>query len=238
LIVGIVAAQNCAKITVRKEVKDVSENEWRVIIETIQSAQTTRDPNSRNGLSIWEEAANQHNVMAPVIHWSCTFFPWHRIFLRDVERKLQQIHPDFFFPYWDSAEEWNRADNSIVWQKFGRNGNPVSGDIFGGARLRGHDGSALKRGWSTLNRRLVSKDTYNEQYQRSLREGGFENWAQEMEILHGTVHIRVGENNSQMSAMYAPLDPLFYLHHGHFDFLWTTAQGGWTANRLPLDSQF
>jgi hypothetical protein len=59
-----------------------------------------------------------------------------------------------------------------------------------------------------------------------------------MEILHGKLHIRVGENNSQMSSKFAPLDPIFYLHHAHFDFLWTTAQAGWNANRMPLDSRF
>jgi tyrosinase len=238
LLAGFALAQNCQRITVRKEVYDVTDSEWNMIIDTIQKAQTTRDPNSRGGLSIWEEAANQHNVLASRVHWSCTFYPWHRIFMVDVERKLQQINPDFFFPYWDSAREWDRADASLVWQKFGRNGNPITGDIFGGRRLRGHDGSALKRGFETLNRRLVSRETYNEKYQRSLTEGGFEGWAQEMEVLHGTLHIRVGERNSQMSGMFSPLDPVFYLHHGHLDYLWVVAQAGWTANGLPLDSQF
>ncbi len=78
----------------------------------------------------------------------------------------------------------------------------------------------------SLNRQLISRETYNEKYQRSLLEGGFERWSEEVEILHGTLHTLVGENNGQMSSMYSPLDPIFYLHHGHIDYLCMNAQAG------------
>jgi hypothetical protein len=41
-----------------------------------------------------------------------------------------------------------------------------------------------------------------------------------------------------MASNFSPLDPIFYLHHAFVDYLWVKAQAGWTAQGLPLDSQF
>ena len=79
LVAGLAIAQNCGRTTTRKEVNDLTDAEWNVIVETIQKAQTTRDPNSPTGLSIWEEAARVHDQLSPQIHWNCVFFPWHRL---------------------------------------------------------------------------------------------------------------------------------------------------------------
>ena len=69
----------CPKTTIRKEVNDVSESDWKMIVETIQKAQQTPEKDDPDNLSVWEAAADLHNELAEgTIHNSCMFFFWHR----------------------------------------------------------------------------------------------------------------------------------------------------------------
>lgn len=36
----------------------------------------------------------------------------------------------------------------------------------------------------------------------------------------------------------SPIDPIFYLHHTYYDFLWDQAQAGWKANRRTSNISF
>lgn len=231
-----VTAQQCSKVTVRKEVNDLTDAEWDTFISTIQQAQTQRDPNT--GLTLWEQAADLHNSLSGSIHWNCVFFFWHRLFLQQMEQKLQEINPNFFFPYWDSSREWDRADESIVFQRVGRNGMPVSNDIFNGAALIGSKNTPLRRDYSSLNGKLVALETYNDLFTQSLTNGGFEKWSQDAELSHGVLHISVAGVDGQMKTMWSPLDPIFYMHHGHMDYLWMQAQAGWKSANLGDGAQY
>jgi tyrosinase len=235
LFLVTVSAQQCTKIVTRKEVTTLTAAEWDTFVSTIQRAQTTRDTEFPN-LSVWEAAAHVHNLASREIHWTCLFFPWHRAFLASMEQKLQKLNPSFSFPYFDSGRVATSASSSIIWSKIGANyGSPVRGDIFGGRRLNGGYNIAIRREAGASLNQQVSTVLYSNLLQRSLTSGnrGFSDWAQNMEIYHGNLHIAVGGGYGQMSGMFSPLDPLFYMHHAFFDYMWFVAQNQWAASRLP-----
>ena len=121
--------QNCKKTTIRKEINDVSDSEWKMIVETIQKAQNTPEKDHPDQISVWEAGADLHKELSAssteTIHGSCLFLFWHRVFLVEMEKNLQDINPDFFFPYWDSAKQWGDIENAPVWKYFGTKGNPI-----------------------------------------------------------------------------------------------------------------
>ena len=238
-LMGIALGANCGKMTVRKEASDVSDSEWRMIVDTIQKAQLKPEEGDPDGYSVWEAGADLHRDVADPnakarVHNSCMFFFWHRMFLIEMEKSLQEINPDFFFPYWDSPKEWGTIDASPVWKHLGGRGTPVPNDIFNGEGFKlKQNRKQLGRTSRSLNESLVPSEVYDNMLADNLKtNGGYAQWHTDAEITHGSVHIAIGGLQGQMSMMASPLDPLFYLHHGHFDYLWLQAQVQWNAKGL------
>ncbi|KAJ2998111.1 hypothetical protein HDV02_004788 [Globomyces sp. JEL0801] len=236
IVLATVAAQQptCGKVTYRKEVSDMTAQEWKVFVDTIRTA---------NNRGIWIAAANTHSSMNPQIHWNCNFYFWHRRFLLDIEKKLQAINPAFFFPWWDSPTTVNSVSRAALWNHIGTFGTPVRNNPFGASILRTDDNSnqPLIRDIPSLeylNGQLPAQTLYDSYTQQSLRRGGFSYWSQRSEATHGVLHYTVGGDNGQMSYMHSPADPLFYIHHATLDYLWVKAQDTWNAARLGPAAQY
>jgi tyrosinase len=210
LLVAAVFSQ-CRKVTTRYEVHDMTDADVKVYKDTIRKALTTADPDVPN-MSIWEAAANLHNTAAADIHNSAAFLFWHRLFVSTVEKKLQAINPDFYFPYWDSSREWNRYQNSRALKI-----TDMSDTIL-----------ALNRAPS--NSRLPAPETLAYHFQTSISSGqGFDYYYRALEVIHGNLHVAVG---GQMATMDSPRDPLFYMHHGNIDYEWSKCQAAW-GSKFP-----
>jgi hypothetical protein len=247
LFLSCAIALKCKKIIVRREVHDLTPKEWKTFISTIQLAQNTPDP-SGNGLSVWETAGQIHYDAAIIpnnIHGNCQFAFWHRYFLYEMEQRLRKLNPKFKFPYWESSREWNKATESIVWKYIGKEGKPASGNPFGSKNLKMISTSKTSKvNWaSPLERKfgptgfgdLPALEIYDSMYQESLRNGGFKSWQEKLEYNHGHMH----ENaDGMMTTHFSPLDPLFWLHHAHIDFVWVQASAGWRANGMGPEAQF
>ena len=50
---------------------------------------------------------HDNNFNGGIIHWSPSFLPWHRDFLRQIEIQLQAFDSQITLPYWD----WTRGDS-------------------------------------------------------------------------------------------------------------------------------
>ena len=222
---------SCGKITYRKEANDVTRAEWEMIVDTIKKAQQQPDDDIKN-LSIWEAGAQVHLDLSADsagkerIHGNCMFLFWHRIFLTEMEKSLQKINSKFFFPYWDTAKQWEDVEAASVWKYLGGKGNPLSNGIFGNApfKVKGFE-KPLSRTTHAWNERLYPSQFYDKLLNSSLtQKSGFAGWASDLEVSHGTFHVEVGGDQGQMSQMGSPLDPLFYLHHANIDYIWLQAQ--------------
>ena len=149
------------------------------------------------------------------IHWGPAFLPWHRYFLRTVEKELQKFDQSVTLPYWD----WTRIDSqnldSEPWKSFfgGRPVNqntPITGGHFnhwGFTRLPRPSGTLPDLGEVVGELRPTPSNFYGF---RAIEYGS-----------HVPGHTWTG---GDMRTERSPLDPLFYLHHCNIDRLWAIWQ--------------
>lgn len=213
--------QQCARITIRKEVNDLTAQEQQVYRETIRQAMRTPDPQQPQ-FSIWEAAAQLHNSQSGSIHGGGEFFFWHRFFLKTVEVKLQVLNEAFSFPYWNTSNEYAASTwhNSLALSL-----SDVSDVLDTRRKLEPYD-MTIQQQWTNL-------------LDQSIATGqGFNYWAPnpQAEYNHGTLHVNTGGRSApfgEMAQMTAPRDPLFYMHHADMDLLWLQGQQQWIAKGLP-----
>lgn len=109
--------------------------DWDVYTTTLQAAVVTTE---ETPISIWVEAAAFHAKLYNKIHNNCEFLFWHRLFITDVERKLQLINPLFFWPIWNEGIcaliniglDHNVIETSPHWAFTGTSGMPVPDGLF------------------------------------------------------------------------------------------------------------
>jgi len=153
--------------------------------------------------------ANLHSVnFYTGIHWGPAFLPWHRDFLRNLERDMQLVMgKEIALPYWD----WTRGDSRNLdsgrWKTFfgGRNNTGGNFDHWTYTRRSTAFGSLPE-----LNNIVaeIHTDTFLEF--RAIEVGS-----------HVPGHTWTG---GTMAGGSSPLDPLFYLHHCNLDRLWAIWQ--------------
>lgn len=136
------------------------------------------------------------------------------MFTYTVEKKLQKLNPNFYFPYWDSRAEYKNGQ----WQ----NSMAIS--------MTDLSDTIIKNNRNLQPKDLVSSSQWSSILQKSINnQQGFLFWAPapQAELLHAAVHVWVGGTNGvvgDMSMMTSPRDPIFYIHHSHVDYLWSMAQ--------------
>lgn len=193
------------------------------------------------------------HALAPMtaIHRSPAFLPWHRYFLVDYEKDLQQAsgNPDLALPYWNWAEDAARPDptSAPVWANdlMGGNGDPADNWIVKTGPFRqgewtivnssGSPAGPLIRRFGVAAPTLPTQadvdnalattpfDTspWNASSIPSFRNR-LEGWyGAAGPGLHNRGHVWVG---GSMLPMTSPNDPVFFLHHCFVDKLWADWQ--------------
>jgi tyrosinase len=178
------------------------------------------------------------------IHMSALFLPWHREFLRRLERDLQAIDPTVNLPYWDWTVD--RSLNSSFW------GN----DFMGGDGVP--SGGAVQTGpfaFSTGRWSLTVRDNPAGRVEltRAIGQGGslpttngvnrvlsrvpFSAFTVDLEnLIHNIVHVWIGGSAGTRSS---PNDPAFFLLHCNVDRMWAEWQKLHpTESPFQGDSQF
>lgn len=142
-----------------------------------------------------------HADMSHMMHGTQRFFPWHRIYLIQLERALRAIHPDVFLPYWD----WTNASEQSIpaWLASYTPTVKTPTTTINVVRSPGTS-SALATIASNVPT-IMSMNT-------------FLNFWQNLEGVHGMVHVWVGGSMSSIPT--APADPIFWMHHANTDRLW------------------
>ena len=132
------------------------------------------------------------------------FLPWHRLYLLRFEQLGQEIDPAFFVPYWD----WTADPAVPAWmQQF----KPVI-TIPGGTIVN------VRRNPPRPGTSLPTADDVS----GVMAQTEFAAFTESMDVVHGTVHMWC--NGTMSAIMVAPADPLFWLHHGMIDKLWSEWQ--------------
>ena len=180
---------------------------------TITAAESTRYKNAINTMladisNPYGQLVAIHGDMSHDMHGMDAtgvqrFLPWHRDFLLQFEKALQQADPLAFIPYWDwtvnrTVPTWIRTFKPTVII-------PGTGTV------------TVKRRTSLPSVKhvatIMSRTTFTD-FTSHLENGP-----------HNEVHVSIGGAGGTMTdIMISPADPIFWLHHGQIDRLWSQWQ--------------
>ncbi|HEY8023830.1 MAG TPA: tyrosinase family protein [Burkholderiaceae bacterium] len=199
--------------------------------------------------SIYDFMVNMHDVGArgfyyPAAtaypdqeHKAAGFLPWHRAFLLELERDLQEIDPSVALPYWPMYLTPGGQPASVFHADFTGKNAVVGGSDFYVPDLIGFDPGNPLYGWSTsangpLMRWSVDRTQVGnfskpgdliEESRANPRKGRYAFIAGSVESNpHNIGHGWSGIWMSNCSI--SPSDPMFWPFHTYFDWLWAAWQ--------------
>jgi tyrosinase len=187
------------------------------------------------GLGQFSDFRNIHtSAGSPEAHFLSGFLPWHRAYLLDLERELQQLDPSVALPYWRFDEP---APNLFSLDFMGVT-DPATGTVqFSAANPL--------QFWATDGTipGIIREPEFNTQTEpaevrnelQTLTLGGATNlyglFRSFMEgDPHGAAHVSFGGSISSIPT--AAKDPLFFMLHANVDRLWAKWQ--WTRDRFDV----
>jgi tyrosinase len=183
---------------------------------------------NNRGTGRFADFRNMHtNAGSPEAHGQPGFLPWHRAYLLDLERELQNIDPSVALPYWRFDQpapglltrDFLGASNSLGTVRFSPT-NPLQFWVTDGVQ-----GINRRPFFDTENEGAVAVLTEDETLGLGDTYVDFE----EMEgNPHGSAHVSFGGYISSIPT--AAKDPLFFLLHANVDRLWAKWQ--WRFNRF------
>ena len=215
------ATSDCATIGVRQEFRTLSDAEWERFVSAVK--RLMERPSAAQP-SHYDRFANDYGRVASQTHNNAMFLAYNRQNLRAFEIELQKIDPEVTLPYWDWSRDSQAPELSPIFsaEYLGGNGDPMRGNAvtdgpFRDAQFFYPQPHPLKREFNEdgrlgafysseqLNQIIMSSSTYD-----ALRRG--------LEVApNGIVHVNIG---GDMATMYAPNDPIFWLHRAYIDKLW------------------
>lgn len=127
------------------------------------------------------------------------FLPFHRMLLWELELEMQRLNPNLSIPYWD----WT-VDNTNTASLWDFNFMGQFNTNFNLGRAVGLSGFPLPI-QSDINTLMSETNFYN--FSNNMERG----------VVHTGGHTFTG---GQMNSGFAPVDPIFHLHHCMVDKLW------------------
>jgi tyrosinase len=187
------------------------------------------------GLGRFSNFRNMHtSVASPEAHGAAGFLPWHRAYLLDLERELQQIDPSVALPYW----RFDQPAPKVFTREFLGVTSTTGAVQFSTANPL--------QFWATdQSVGIVRRPQFNTQTQfanaigeaATLTLGGTGNRYQSFINMegnpHGNAHVSFTGFMSSIST--AARDPLFFLLHANVDRLWAKWQ--WFNRRFDPANQ-
>ncbi|KAJ3288207.1 hypothetical protein HK104_008282 [Borealophlyctis nickersoniae] len=230
---------HCAKIDVRKEQHDLTQDEWTHWANGIRGAATDyknswidlsklqpdrleayKNLTAKTPLSVWEQIGWIHHTYNAEIHGGPIFHIWHRHLVRDVEKWIQKHYePEFKFHYWATHLQWAPPDWCLDpnWKYIGRAN--WDQDIT--------DGPLANINFTMSGRGLFRSDTlWSDGCWRRGFMGGptfiyINGWAKQAEY---------DAAYTDAKETWAARAEVFWLHHSNVDLLWHSVQAHWNAD--------
>ncbi|KAJ1724631.1 hypothetical protein LPJ53_001117 [Coemansia erecta] len=210
---SLVNAQ-CANPKPRPEIRSLSPDERARFFRALEQIRTNGE---------LDRLSKLHVDNADSIHGHPVFLAFHRLFVNDFAAAINKVDPGLPVPYWDwSLDATNPISSDLFTSDYlGGNGagpqNCVQNGPFANWQMDIDSPHCLARKFNQGNsiapfwppEALLSMQKTCNQY--GALSSGIENGC------HGAVHLGI---SGDMSTMFAPNDPFFFLHHGMVDKLW------------------
>ncbi|KAL4235030.1 hypothetical protein ACF0H5_006668 [Mactra antiquata] len=210
------------KLRVRKEIRMMSDKEFQLYVEAVNSAKrnTSISPNKYDAL------AEFHTGMTSVsAHGGCNFHGWHRMYILMYENALREEGPEFAdvtVPYWDSTMDDRMEDPELSVLFSDRFLGSCQGEAKGGMMKEGWTSStgAIVRNCKTdgplMNMEMIKNVTRHNRFEKICGEDSAID--DDLEFHHNGVHRWIdGQMAMLVSSVY---DPIFWLHHAFIDYIW------------------
>ncbi|RKP05810.1 hypothetical protein THASP1DRAFT_32361 [Thamnocephalis sphaerospora] len=174
LTASSVWADTCTTVGQHREFRQLTHAERFTFLNAIKTLQEGQR-SSRYEQYVQDYVGAHYNS-----HRNVQFLPWHRAYLRDMEKSLQAIDPPITLPYWDWAYDYEAPHTSLLFNSvyYGGNGDPndnncVPNGVFIDWKpnngkdciTRTYDGgNSLDpwRSWSILRRKAFSQSSYKQ----------------------------------------------------------------------------
>lgn len=227
-------------VRIRKNAVSLTENERNRFLEALGELNAA-------GKGPFQSFRDMHDSEAyPEAHGYAGFLPWHRAYLLDLERSLQEVNDQVTLPYWRFDEP---APALFAPEFFGMpDPDAANGDII--IFPHGHplefwktDGTdaIFRRPTFDINLAPPPFDAAGRErvitQHRTLAKGGP---AQQYFLFrrmegtpHGAAHTSFNASNPIFNPAVAPKDPIFFLLHCNVDRLWAFWQ--WRHKRTKED---
>lgn len=215
---------SCSQKAVRKEIRDMTAQELAQFQAAIQELRLVGPGNP------WEEFRDLYMRHSMHSNGGPYFLPWHRVFLRKLEQKLQQRDCGITLPYYDFTTDIGNFDESIIWQP----------NYFGGENVDdcvpdhpfGAPGS-----WRPCIKRKFNHDIKLPtlvELALSLASDDYTEMSRCIESYISYVHMYIGGDMATSAAAY---DPIFYSIHAYVDMLywWWQNKG---SNKFKYPASF
>ena len=155
------------------------------------------------------------------------FLPWHRLYILSLENLLRQIDCRITVPYWDWSLSHTAWKEASIWNSkcgFGGDGSATSSCVTTGPFAWPFWRVTPSTGSGCLRRNFNGEvpDCVTAAFIQQIDLDSFDSWRVAIEVnLHNTIHCRIGQH---MCTQDSSNDPIFFLHHGFIDKLWSDWQ--------------
>ena len=209
--------QGCSTVRVRREWRELSAGEQQ---RFIQSVLAIKDQ------GIFDRLSSYHLRNSDAWHNTPLFLMIHRYFVLLFELALQRVDPGVVLPYWDWSQDAFDPMQSSIWQQFGLGpAGCVETGAFAGWQVSTPQGHCLRRSVGETDQPSASGLAFapGDIMQSLIRRPTFADFSETFEYgPHAELHFWFGTGTrsgvvSDMSTMYSPNDPIFYLHHAYVD---------------------
>jgi tyrosinase len=211
----------------RKNVEQLSASQLAALRRAFAAVQAIADD---RGYGHW---AGIHGLPLPMHcqHGTRLFLPWHRAYLYFFELALRDQVPESVLTWWD----WTSASShaSGIPPAFARpqvqgRPNPLyRAQVPPAARINGQP-RQTSRAPAPPSQLPRAADV-----QRLLALPDFLDFQQQLEDIHGAIHVWIGGTMGQVP--WAAFDPIFWAHHGMIDRLWRLWQIRHPNPPMPSD---
>ncbi|XP_072164791.1 kielin/chordin-like protein [Diadema setosum] len=206
---GGIAQCRCQTMTTRKEIRDLTRQELERFQVAVRQLQTA-GPDSP-----WAHMRDLYMNHVMEAHSENSFLVWHRVFLREVERMLQEIDCSVALPYYDFTTDVGNLSLAVAWQP----------NYFGGSGEG--PGSCVPdhpfRGRSQWEPCLARQFQYRAQLPSkidvalAMASNDFLTFESCLQAIIGHVYSYIGGHVASSAAAY---DPIFFALQSYVDMLY------------------
>ncbi|KAJ1675362.1 hypothetical protein EV182_001422 [Spiromyces aspiralis] len=207
-----IAAAKCSDPRVRKEIRDLTDDERERYIYAVKKVYDEG----------WlDNLTENHFTSGANVHGVPVFFPWHRQFIWDYENLLRKVDSEITLPYWDWTLDAAKPPLSQVFHSnyMGGSGNPNQLNCLMNGPFRYWQVTTtvphcLQRNFN-MTQQFWGPDVLLEVQRNSQMYSDLQPLIEN--TIHAIIHLFIG---GDMAQLISTNDPIFFLHHAMVDKVW------------------